>query len=559
MSPYNKWSMSPRRRKRDYRISDYANTFASIATIDLLSDSEDNGNAYKRSSACIELIENDDDTDDRKPASIRTKTCVRQHFTPSNQEKDIIELIDDNDDDNGKQTAITTKCPSSVNIEIQKFMSLVDCNDGNGNPTAPATTSVIPDLACDKTLQHQCIARRVLALQADEALAKKLQKQEEEERAKCVKAKSYLESDRALAKCLQEDEEKRSKRANPRKELHAMKETMLGKSILLVEHIIQTISSYSTAYDTLNAIDIKPVVKDDMVFLMERMLKTQAEYKSLGHKSHLDTGYHYTSKPNMAHIRTNGLMSQKERLSQKIRVGGHGSAFGDGVYTANNPTCFQSYGELGLLVARLQGASVRVAPFPQPFIKGEDVNDATTIVGNKTVRNGQWPKLDDYDEVVLKSSFQCVPMIQFNRLNTMKRSDHQLILHLQTVIQRMLNECLNDYGSVFTKSRIDVDQFSVSHSSGPSAHASNQPSRSHQNYDVHRISRAPAPGVPLAPSKVLTTTKETRSHSTGVKRKHSSGGIQLRQRSKKMLTYTAPNSLDADVPKNALIEKQTFS
>ena len=569
---------SPRGRKRGYEIPEYSNPnsfAASRTTIDLLSDSEDSDGGtrarsteYKKSRTCIELIDDNDTTnnDDRKPAAAMTAEAASLGRYPnhssssSSKTQHIIELIDDNDEH-------TRKNPTTLKKREQEMIELIDDNNVHRKPreamtsATAETTNDRQDSVYAEKLQRQYHARRFLAFQSDEALAYKLQKQEEEQHVQAAKAKScHQESDQALAKFLQQDEEnKRPKRADRRTEWLKMKETMLGKSILLVERIIETIRSFSTSNEILNAkMDIKPVAKDDMVFLMERMLKTQATYKSLGYSSHVDTGFHYTSEGNMAHIRTNGLMSKSERSSQQITAGSHGSVYGDGIYTGNNPICFQNYGERGLVVARLKGVSVRVARFPIPFVKGEDVQNATTIVGNKSTAGKEWPESDHSDEIVLKSSHQCVPLIQYNRtINAQTRNDcnHcKLILHLQTVMQSMLNEYLNDFGTVSTELTCGDDRIpvAISFPSGQSTRPSRQPLFTYQNA-LNRLPNGPPPGVPIAPPKIPTTTMVTR--------KLVPSNIQSRQRSShtpngninERLTYTAPKSLDAGVSKDAVI------
>jgi hypothetical protein len=350
--------MSSRRGKRGHESPEYKpHSFASIITIDLLSDSEDSATCtdYKKSRKSIEGI---DDNDDIKPASITMKTSIRTYSILDKDKHEIIELLDDNDE--------------------------------HVKPTSTAPT--------------------------------------------CVK------QDYVYAQKLQEDEERgRPKRKNLLKEQRlAMNETIMGKSILLVERIIEVVSSLSTSNELLNAMDVKPVAKDDMVFIMERMLNTLATYQALGYMSHVDTGFHYTSEGNMAHIRTYGLMSKHERSSQQIEaVRNRASAYGDGIYTANNPIKSKGFGAIGLLVARLQGVSVRVAQFPNPLVKGEDVQKATTIVGNITHGRSNYRAF--CDEIVLKSSSQCVPLLQYNQNMSLRH-----IVHLQTVMQSMLNEYLND-------------------------------------------------------------------------------------------------------------------
>mmetsp|Transcript_782 Transcript_782/g.1276 ORF Transcript_782/g.1276 Transcript_782/m.1276 type:complete len:139 (+) Transcript_782:473-889(+) len=83
----------------------------------------------------------------------------------------------------------------------------------------------------------------------------------------------------------------------------------------------------------------------------------------------------------------------------------HGEAFGNGIYTANNPCAFRRYGEVGLLVATLLGKVQRM-------FGRNDGADANTVIGNKreTIYRGSIPY---HDEIVLRQSSQCLPLMQY--------------------------------------------------------------------------------------------------------------------------------------------------
>ena len=83
---------------------------------------------------------------------------------------------------------------------------------------------------------------------------------------------------------------------------------------------------------------LEPVAKDDIVFLTERLLATQVAFWNAGKPYKTDIGYHYTSEANMSRIKTDGLLSKAEREQLNIQAAYHGSSFGDGVYTGNNPS-----------------------------------------------------------------------------------------------------------------------------------------------------------------------------------------------------------------------------
>ena len=152
--------------------------------------------------------------------------------------------------------------------------------------------------------------------------------------------------------------------------------------------------------------------KDDALRLFERLLKTQRKFKANGLPSKVDIGYHYTEERNMKTIQTSGLLTRAERTSKRIFPTSNGIFFGDGIYTANHPSCNknQRYGNVGLIVARLQGESVRVLDD-----KKKGTEEANTVIGNKgAVSLSNWPATDRWDEIVLKSSAQCVPVVRFD-------------------------------------------------------------------------------------------------------------------------------------------------
>ena len=131
------------------------------------------------------------------------------------------------------------------------------------------------------------------------------------------------------------------------------------ETIQIVDHVRKVVlaSIVKKEHNVYPPLDINLVAsKDDMVRLVERMLETKAKFQKQGYSTFVDTGFHYTKTDNMESIRSNGLMSRKDLASNQIKYqAGGGESFGHGIYTANSPTGFQSYGAIGLIVARLKG------------------------------------------------------------------------------------------------------------------------------------------------------------------------------------------------------------
>jgi hypothetical protein len=276
-----------------------------------------------------------------------------------------------------------------------------------------------------------------------EVLAKLLQEKENEILKEQL---SRLEDeDRALAEILQEEEQNLSKRTDPDQEQREMEGTTIGKAVLFVKQVIETIQSHKDdgTMDSNSALGIEAVCRDDMVLMVEQMLEEKAKFQEKGYNTKVDTGFHYTTRENIENIQANGLMSKNELNSKQICHGsGHGSMYGNGIYTANNPTEFKRYGEVGLIVARLKGDSIRMATFPSPFDRSDGEKSATTIIGNKdAAQSGHWPSKDERDEIVLKSASQVVALVRYNRTDS--TSDVKAIRGIQREMQDILDKHLD--------------------------------------------------------------------------------------------------------------------
>ncbi|GKY94347.1 hypothetical protein MPSEU_000400600 [Mayamaea pseudoterrestris] len=161
--------------------------------------------------------------------------------------------------------------------------------------------------------------------------------------------------------------------------------------------------------------NIATVAIDDLVYLAERLIVKQNEFKATNVCSNICIGFHYTKPENMKHIRTNGLLTRMERSDKKIKAKFNGSAYGVGVYTASNPIAYRGakqYGPICLIVARLKGEV------------SKDIFSPTL-----TYENGPL--------VVLRSSHQCLPLIQFTI--TPGNLTEQYHVRLQALIDSIFN------------------------------------------------------------------------------------------------------------------------
>ena len=147
----------------------------------------------------------------------------------------------------------------------------------------------------------------------------------------------------------------------------------------------------------------------------------------------------------MTRIRTDGLLTNSERQTNKVQASGfNGALFGDGVYLGNNPYSYHNFGggDQGLLVARLKGV-VQISQNENTIHKrtsdNQDHSDADTVLG----------RAGDTDEVcVLRSSSQCVALVQYSSslvdLNDDDSVGNKLVYEYHQSIQDIVDECFNN-------------------------------------------------------------------------------------------------------------------
>lgn len=194
-----------------------------------------------------------------------------------------------------------------------------------------------------------------------------------------------------------------------------MNQSIYGKAFKFVEQVLAVVKQRDNRCKTLQQ-DFFPVGRDDLFCCAVVMFKKQEELRTERIDSHVDIAYHYTRSRNLRRIRQDGLLTKADRDKMNITTSMNGLAFGDGVYTGNNPFAFTKYGDCGLMVARLKGATIRA---DRPINTRSMMRIANTVIGNKLARGrGGSPTLDAAiaanDEVVLKSSSQCIALIQYN-------------------------------------------------------------------------------------------------------------------------------------------------
>ena len=116
------------------------------------------------------------------------------------------------------------------------------------------------------------------------------------------------------------------------------------------------------------------------------------------------------------------------------------------MYTSSNPAAFSAYGDVGLVVGRLQGKTMKV---PKRLLPATCVNSANTIIGDRLRRNAEldndgWPIDSSYNEIVLRTSSQCLPLIKYGVGLVKRRHGQECLASLEQSLGLILKELFND-------------------------------------------------------------------------------------------------------------------
>jgi hypothetical protein len=172
---------------------------------------------------------------------------------------------------------------------------------------------------------------------------------------------------------------------------------------------------------------------DAIFFDALRMLTTQQEFRAAGKPTVVDLGYHYTKSKRLTSIYTNDLLNQLDRDKLSLSVHNNGAKYGHGIYTATSPCSFHHFGDAGLLVLRLAGDNIEYDKMNTDWGKH---HDSMTAKPNTP-----------YEMMVLKTSQQCFPVLQFDA-KKISPSNHacpgnMLVMSYHVAIKALVDDIFN--------------------------------------------------------------------------------------------------------------------
>lgn len=138
----------------------------------------------------------------------------------------------------------------------------------------------------------------------------------------------------------------------------------------------------------------------DYLYLGTMLADKQKAFAATGKPTKVKLAYHVTTIDSSNSICQFGLTSFSKPWGKSVF-----DTFGKGVYTKDNP--YGISGEIGIIVAVLQGVVARVGPDELDSDKNID-----TVIGNSRLSTWKTCSLDplEHDEIILKSESQCLPL-----------------------------------------------------------------------------------------------------------------------------------------------------
>ena len=184
-------------------------------------------------------------------------------------------------------------------------------------------------------------------------------------------------------------------------ETKAMATSSDGKATMFVGKLISFVNELKGNLPKSLASKINIIAEDDLWLLAKKFFDQQAEFAQNGIPTNISVGFHYTDAPNIETISWRGLLSKPEREARSVDTHKYpGSSYGEGIYTASDPSSSSQYGDTGLIVARLAGKS---AAYDDSKCHTDQYEK-----GNHSIQcNGNW--------LVLEKTSQCLVLAQFSK------------------------------------------------------------------------------------------------------------------------------------------------
>ena len=176
--------------------------------------------------------------------------------------------------------------------------------------------------------------------------------------------------------------------------------------------------------------------------LAKKLLSAQEKFKSNSISTHVDIGYHYTTKERLVELGNGGL-----------RTNANGDFGITGICTANNPYAFAEKKLVGLIVVRLLGkveARSGSSSSSSSSSNGNHNRNSNTIRFNESMLLASSTAPEYHDKDFLQTHDQCLPVVKFsasifcppNTIMSAREKKHVLDLH--TGLQNIVDGHLND-------------------------------------------------------------------------------------------------------------------
>ena len=176
-----------------------------------------------------------------------------------------------------------------------------------------------------------------------------------------------------------------------------MQTSIEGRAWLFVERLGKFVEQFNLKLPESDRGIIQMMPRDDLFFLACDFFKRQEKFHNKGIPCNASMGYHYTNSEYMGTIGVVGLKNHKER--QEVGIDHHnGSRFGEGIYVAEEPRTWRSYGDTCILVAILPGKQM----IDRDCGRGYQLGNTSILAAGGSA-------------MVLQKASQCLSLVHFKK------------------------------------------------------------------------------------------------------------------------------------------------